>query len=173
MRALIRGVLLAAAFMPLGLRPASAQAEDIFRQLIVHCRADAAELCSDVEPGGGRIAACLYSRIDDLSPRCHRAMRDGIALRFCGDDYYRYCQDVPLGEGRLTRCLRDYRDEVSPRCANALASKIPHRRDREYGWRDRDYNWRDRSPRYAVPYERKQPEPETDEDQAEPSDDLK
>jgi hypothetical protein len=166
MRALIRGMLLAAVLMPLGLRPASAQAEDIFRQLIIHCRADAAELCSDVEPGGGRIAACLYSRIDDLSPRCHRAMRDGIALRSCSDDYYRYCEDVPLGEGRVARCLRDYRDEISPRCAKALVFSV--RRDREYGWGDRP-------PRYATPYERKLPEPDIDgdADAGEPRDDLK
>lgn len=169
MRALIRGMLLAALMMPLGLRAASAQADDVFRQLFVHCRADAAELCSDVEPGGGRIAACLYSRIDDLSPRCHRAMRDGIALRSCARDYDRYCSDVVLGEGRLARCLRDYRDEITPRCANALAFKVPHRRDRDYGWRDH-------APRYVTPYERKLPEPDMDDDEPSadgPRDDLK
>jgi hypothetical protein len=168
MRALIRGMLLAAVLMPLGLRPASAQAEDIFRQLIIHCRADAAELCSDVEPGGGRIAACLYSRIDDLSPRCHRAMRDGIAMRSCSEDYYRYCADVPLGEGRLARCLRDYREEISPRCAKALVFNVPRRRDRDYG------SW-DHPPRYATPYERKLPEPDLngEGDADEPRDDLK
>jgi hypothetical protein len=168
MRALIRGMLLAAVLMPLGLRPASAQADDVFRQLIIHCRADAAELCSEVEPGGGRIAACLYSRIDDLSPRCHRAMRDGIALRSCGDDYYRYCQDVPLGEGRIARCLRDYQDEISPRCARTLAFSARPRRYRDYGLRDNP-------PRYAAPYERKLPEADIDgeADADEPRDDLK
>src|SRR5262245_7880262 len=168
MRTFVRGVLLAAAFLPLGLRPASAQAEDIFRQLFIHCQADAATICGDVAPGGGRIAACLYSRLDDLSPRCHRAMRDGIALRSCAGDYDRYCRDVPLGEGRLPRCLRAFRDEISPRCADALAFQVPRRRDRHYGWRDP-------SPRYATPYDKTPPDADIDDDAdaGEPRDDLK
>jgi hypothetical protein len=83
MRAFLSAVLMAAALMPLGLRPASAQGAEILLELIAQCHRDAADLCADIQPGGGRIAACLYSHMNDLSPPCHRAMRDGLALRSC------------------------------------------------------------------------------------------
>jgi hypothetical protein len=34
------------------------------------CFEDAVEYCGDVEPGEGRIAACLKENIDDVSPAC-------------------------------------------------------------------------------------------------------
>jgi hypothetical protein len=164
MRAFIQGVLLAAALLPLGTRPSSAQGADVLRQLIPYCMSDAALYCADVEPGGGRVAACLYSRLDDLSPRCRRAMRDGIALRSCGHDYERYCADVMPGEGRIPRCLRAYRDELSPRCAAALAFSVPRRRD---------YGWRDHPPKYAAPHRSEPVEPDLDDDTDNGRDDLK
>ena len=141
MRAFLSALLVAACLMPLGLRPASAQAADVVSELMIQCRRDAAELCSDVEPGGLRIAACLYSRMNDLSPRCHRAMSDGVVLRDCGREYDRFCRDVPVGDGHVAKCLRDFRDEVSPRCYGALSSTR-----RRYG----DRSWSERR-RYDAP----------------------
>ena len=34
------------------------------------CKADAAKLCPDVKPGGGRIAACLREHKDAVSDAC-------------------------------------------------------------------------------------------------------
>lgn len=134
MRAFIHALLLAAALLPLGLRPASAQGPEALFELMAQCRRDAAELCNEVEPGGLRIAACLYSRINDLSPGCYRAMRDGIALRSCGGEVDRYCRGIPPGDGRIARCLRDFREDLGPRCFDALASSKVHRRRDDYGW---------------------------------------
>jgi Cysteine rich repeat len=173
MRAILGAVLMAAMLMPLGLRPASAQAADVLLQLIAHCRRDAAELCPEVEPGGGRIAACLYSRLNDLTPGCHRAMRDGIALRACGGEFHRFCGDVAIGEGQVARCLREFRDAVGPRCAEALAFSGPRYAERGYGDRgyaERGYGgprWEDyRAPPPPPAYDRKyrdEPEPEYDD----------
>jgi Golgi apparatus protein 1 len=146
MRHLFKALLIALALLPLGLRPASAQVGELFVELMVNCREDARDFCADVEPGGGRIAACLYSRLNDLSPRCHRSMRDGIALRACAADYDRYCRDVPLGEGRVAACLLEFRDEISPRCLDALA--MAGRGGGRYGRYEA-------SPKYAEPYSRK------------------
>ena len=144
MRAFIHALLIAVALLPLGLRPASAQGADVLSELMIQCRRDVAELCSDVEPGGLRVAACLYSRIGDLSRPCYHAMRDGIALRSCGSDVARYCRGIPPGEGGIARCLRDYREELSPRCVEALADSRQNRRD---------YSWDSQQPKYAAPYE--------------------
>ncbi|MGH7894132.1 MAG: cysteine rich repeat-containing protein [Candidatus Binatia bacterium] len=40
------------------------------RPLAAPCRYDIARLCADVAHGGGRIANCLKTHADDLSPEC-------------------------------------------------------------------------------------------------------
>ena len=153
MRAFLSAVLMAALLLPLGLRPASAQAADVLAELMVQCRRDAADLCSEVEPGGGRVAACLYSRLNDLSPPCHRAMRDGIAIRACGGEYQRYCSDIPIGYGKVSRCLRQFSDSVGPRCSEALAFGRPKYAERRYSgkWEEEEIA---PAPK-ALPYTRK------------------
>jgi cysteine rich repeat protein len=39
------------------------------------CRDDISRLCSDVAPGGGRIARCLEQHRSDLSPVCNDRLR--------------------------------------------------------------------------------------------------
>ncbi len=147
MRAFIHALLLAAVLLPLGLRPASAQQSEALFELMAQCRRDAAELCSDIEPGGMRVAACLYSRINELSRPCYRAMRDGIALRSCGSEVARYCGGIPPGDGEIARCLRDYREDLGSRCVDALASSRVRRRD--------DYAWDSQTPKYVTPYQKR------------------
>jgi Cysteine rich repeat len=38
------------------------------------CAADYQSLCSDVQPGGGRILACLRQNVAKLSPPCQKAL---------------------------------------------------------------------------------------------------
>ena len=35
------------------------------------CQYDIIRFCSDVQPGGGRVATCLQDHRDDLSPECN------------------------------------------------------------------------------------------------------
>ena len=37
------------------------------------CRPDLQKFCADVQPGGGRIVACLKQHEAELSPACHDA----------------------------------------------------------------------------------------------------
>ena len=45
------------------------------------CAADYKALCSGVQPGGGRIIACLKQNADKLSPTCKQALGDAKAAR--------------------------------------------------------------------------------------------
>lgn len=45
------------------------------------CRADIEQLCSGVEPGGGRIAQCLREHADRVSDTCKSAMSQARANR--------------------------------------------------------------------------------------------
>ena len=62
------------------LSPACKQKRDSFRERMQEIRAaceeDAQKLCSDVRPGGGRIAQCLRSHKNELSQACSEAIRD-------------------------------------------------------------------------------------------------
>jgi hypothetical protein len=39
------------------------------------CKQDVHTLCPDVQPGGGRIVACLKSHAEQVSPECRAAMK--------------------------------------------------------------------------------------------------
>ncbi len=44
------------------------------------CRDDFARLCAGVQPGGGRVVACLREQEADLSSTCHQALIDAGVL---------------------------------------------------------------------------------------------
>jgi hypothetical protein len=45
------------------------------------CAADLKTYCSGVQPGGGRIKACLQQNADKLSPACTTALQNAKAAR--------------------------------------------------------------------------------------------
>lgn len=113
-----------AALMPAAVAaPASAQDVAFAAALIDNCRDDAHAFCRDVPPGGGRIAACLYGRMNDLSPACRETIRAANVLRACKQDYDHFCEGVPPGGGRIVACLSGARDQLSPACRDALGGR--------------------------------------------------
>ncbi len=45
------------------------------------CKADYKTFCTEVQPGGGRIIACLQQNFDKLSPGCQNALQAAKASR--------------------------------------------------------------------------------------------
>jgi hypothetical protein len=96
------------------------------------CKSDTEKFCSDVQPGDGRISACLYARTDVLEDSCYKATtRIGMVLESvfdgiesfhaaCGADLNKFCQGVPAGAGGLIGCLKKNIAEVSAGCAVAI-----------------------------------------------------
>jgi hypothetical protein len=64
------GAFVFAVGLLIGAGTASAQ-QDVLRQA---CAGDYKSLCSGVQPGGGRIIACLQQNAAKLSPDCQKAL---------------------------------------------------------------------------------------------------
>ena len=48
------------------------------------CKGDYKTLCSGVQPGGGRVVACLKQQADKLSPGCKQALTAAQAAKQAG-----------------------------------------------------------------------------------------
>ena len=95
-------------------------------ELSASCREDAARVCPGVEPGGGRVIACMRAGWSSLSEACQASLWAAQEKKdqfdsVCGKDVARACKDVPPGEGRVVKCLRAREADVSPTCRALLA----------------------------------------------------
>lgn len=110
---LCAGVLLAAplAFAQ-GLQPGKA------------CKADLEKLCPGVEPGHGRILACLEGKTDQLSQACKDDVSKKIDALYkgCKADVAKLCADVERGSGRVMQCLKDNEASLSKSCKKAFGA---------------------------------------------------
>jgi hypothetical protein len=90
------------------------------------CRNDVDRFCSDVEPGGGAIAACLLGHEQELDPACRKSIAEGrenVKKRVagaCAGDIEKLCKDVPAGGSRVQRCLEEHKGELSQGCVEQL-----------------------------------------------------
>ena len=90
------------------------------------CGADIDKFCAQVEAGGGRIARCLKSHENDLSPACKDHLKEVKGKleeihKDCQGDVDSLCKDVKAGGGRILRCLRQNEAKVSQACKDAMA----------------------------------------------------
>jgi hypothetical protein len=92
------------------------------------CAEDAAKLCKDVKPGGGRLAQCLKEHEKDLSPQCKESVEAARAkakeaYEACTDDIQTFCKEVKPGAGRIVKCLRENEKQLSSECRQKLTQK--------------------------------------------------
>jgi hypothetical protein len=111
MRVLFLLTALAAAGWLLGSAPARAAPNTAVQA----CRSDFTKFCSDVEPGGGRIVACLKQHQNDLTPACKSTVDQ---LAGCGDEVRRIC-GTASGRSELQECMKTHSNEFSATCRAA------------------------------------------------------
>jgi hypothetical protein len=97
------------------------------------CAAEVQKFCKDVEPGAGRIRACLQSHEAELSKACQahlkrppaaRMGRPGQApMRACAPDIQKLCKGVQPGGGRIVQCLREHESELSQACKAVVTAR--------------------------------------------------
>lgn len=99
--------------------------QQVAEEVVDACRGDAARVCPGVQPGNGRIAACLRANMLQLSGPCINALwaakeKAGEVQQVCASDIANFCPGVPSGEGRIVRCLQGNTPFLSPACKALL-----------------------------------------------------
>ena len=106
--------------------------ESLIEGLKKACNKELTTFCKGVQPGEGRILACLYAFQDRVSGKCEYAIYDAAtqlehaatALKFaaaeCKDDLLKYCGNVEVGNGRVKACLGKNEKSLSDKCKDAL-----------------------------------------------------
>jgi len=85
------------------------------------CAADIKAQCAGVEPGEGRIRACVKEHFKDLSEPCQAILlKAREARRACAADAKQFCPDLKPGGGRIVACLEPHLADLSEPCKDAL-----------------------------------------------------
>ena len=87
------------------------------------CKADLEKICPGVQPGQGRILACLQGKTDQLSSACKDDVSKKLVAfhKACDADADKLCTSVAPGGGRVMECLKDNEASLSKSCKNAFA----------------------------------------------------
>jgi len=95
------------------------------RPLAKECAADVKAQCSGVQPGQGRIRACIKSHFNELSEPCQAVLVKAAAVgKACRDDIKKICTDVKPGGGRIEACMKSHLTEVSEPCKDAMTQAV-------------------------------------------------
>ncbi len=94
------------------------------------CKEDVDKLCKDVQPGEGKILACLKSHQSEVSPKCAgylKQVQEQIkhVSAACEPDLEKFCWETPIGKGGLASCLKKHSAELSADCKAAVAKAKP------------------------------------------------
>ena len=80
------------------------------------CAGDIKKLCAGVQPGDGRIKACIKSNLTGLSETCEeRLLSVAVAGKVCKGDVAKLCAGVVPGTGGVRTCM--------PHCGNGAVSQ--------------------------------------------------
>ena len=87
------------------------------------CGTEIQQYCAGVQPGDGRLRACVQEHFAAFSETCKQALVSSVALvKGCKDDVRRTCPDIRPGGGRIQACMKDHFTEYSDRCKQAIVT---------------------------------------------------
>ena len=73
------------------------------------CAGDIKTLCAGIQPGEGRIKACIKSHLTDLSPTCgDRVLTVAVTGKVCKTDVTTLCGGVVPGTGGIRACIKSH-----------------------------------------------------------------
>ena len=86
------------------------------------CASDIKTLCASIQPGEGRIKACIKSHLNDLPPTCQaRLLTVAVSGKVCKADVTKLCAGIEPGTGGIRTCIKSHMAEVSDPCRDAMS----------------------------------------------------
>jgi hypothetical protein len=86
------------------------------------CASDIKTLCAGIQPGEGRIKACIKSHLTNLSQTCeNRVLTVAVTGKVCKTDLTKLCAGVMPGTGGIRACIKSHMAEVSDPCRDAMS----------------------------------------------------
>jgi hypothetical protein len=94
------------------------------------CAGEFKLLCAGIQPGEGRVKACIKSHFSDVSAPCQAVLMQAAAIsRACSADVKNVCADVKPGGGRIEGCcMKSHLSEVSDPCKDAVTQGCSRQR---------------------------------------------
>jgi hypothetical protein len=86
------------------------------------CATDIKSLCAGIQPGGGRVLACLQAHVaaGDLSVGCSTILSKAIwTAQQCAGDIHQFCPTATYAN--VGDCMKPHLGEASQSCRSALA----------------------------------------------------
>jgi hypothetical protein len=86
------------------------------------CGGDVKSLCAGIQPGDGRVKACIKSHVSDVSAPCQAVLLKAAAIsKACSADVKKICADVKPSAGRIEACMKSHLSEISDACKDAIS----------------------------------------------------
>ena len=93
------------------------------------CAGDIKTLCAGIQPGEGRIKACIKSHLADLSPNCaDQVLTVAVTGKMCKTDVTNLCAGIVPGSGGIRACIKSHMAEVSDSCRDAMSQAAAGRK---------------------------------------------
>lgn len=85
------------------------------------CAADIKKFCGDVQPGEGRVAACVKEHFNELTKPCQdRLATTAAGAKVCAADIKQHCANARR-RSAIVSCIRSTLADLSDPCRSAIA----------------------------------------------------
>jgi hypothetical protein len=94
------------------------------------CASDIKTLCAGVQPGEGRIKACIKSHLTELSQTCEDSVITvAVTGKVCKSDITKLCAGIVPGTDGIRACIKSHMADVSDHCREAMSRAAAGKRE--------------------------------------------